>query len=497
MTATIPKTCRAALACLIVAMAQSTPVRSATLETAPPAAEQSYRIQLCVGFGDEPAFTSEFRSSLLRQVEESVERVYCRMWELSTEESNWLHPASRASLDRLNAEDMLSRFKDANLDKVFVLAIDDRGGTFTIAAREWDVTSRRLGPTETAECAAREYVADASFGLVQRVFRPLLTVEKAESFSAILSLRAGWKPPADPDAAQVRPGDLLQAFVLYRDRDQKVQQIQFLPWTYLIVDSVDRELVHCTVLSGLQSPLGGNRGRRVEAYAIKLQPRAEATRLQFINKNEAKLPLAGYRVEVAKKRLPSDEPAEPPTSLFTDRRGMIELSPIPDWPLVWLYVRSGTAFLGRVPFVPGVESEAAVALPDDAVRLAAEGEVELLRGELVDAVASRAQLLAQAKAEANANHWQGVDATLERLKSVPDRGYFRTKISTIRVTATDAAVKQKDKGAQSRIAKLCEEANMLVDRYLSEERLRTTREQIDELRAAAAASAEKLPAEAR
>jgi hypothetical protein len=181
------------------------------------------------------------------------------------------------------------------------------------------------------------------------------------------------------------------------------------------------------------------------------------------------------------------EPAKLPR-LVADRSGVVNLSAkaSPNGEPVWLFVKSGQALLARVPIVPGAQSAEVLELSDDTLRLEIEGSIATLQAELVDAVARRAVLMSQAKAQAKAGQWEAMSEILKQLDDMPKAGVFAININAIRQPALKAARARRDRTTEERIKKLCDEATELVTNYLDEEKLKELKEDLTELRQLAA-----------
>jgi hypothetical protein len=170
--------------------------------------------------------------------------------------------------------------------------------------------------------------------------------------------------------------------------------------------------------------------------------------------------------------------------LVADRNGLVVVSASasPAGQPVWLYVRSGQALLARVPFVPGVQSVETLELPDDTLRLETEGRVALLQAELVDAVARRAVLLAQAKGRAKTQDWDGVNEAFRQIDGMRKAPSFTVDINAIRIPALRIAKARRDRTTAARIEKLCDETLELVNNYLDEEKVKEVRDELAEIR---------------
>jgi hypothetical protein len=223
--------------------------------------------------------------------------------------------------------------------------------------------------------------------------------------------------------------------------------------------------------------------------------RGPETRLTLITRPPARKPLAGVEVEVTGSPTPPEELRDDKEKaaalkdaarlprLVADRNGLVVVnsSVAPAGQPVWLYVRSGQALLARVPFVPGVQSVETLELPDDTLRLETEGRVALLQAELVDAVARRAVLLAQAKGRAKTQDWDGVSEAFRQIDGMRKAPSFTVDINAIRIPALKLAKARRDRTTAARIEKLCEETLELVNNYLDEDKVKEVRDELAEM----------------
>jgi hypothetical protein len=173
-----------------------------------------------------------------------------------------------------------------------------------------------------------------------------------------------------------------------------------------------------------------------------------------------------------------------PNLVVTDRSGSVTFSAVEHPPLLWASVYSGTLRLARVPIIPGSAPVLQLQLPDDAVRLQAEGQLQLLQSELVDVVALRAVTVAAARAAAKRSDWQTVDEKLAEARKVSAPQPFVDRVAAVRLTALTASRQKVDRTTEQRVIQMCDETLELVRRYLDEDRLRLVQEELDELRAA-------------
>jgi hypothetical protein len=322
-----------------------------------------------------------------------------------------------------------------------------------------------------------------------------LTINEVDlpNHAVSLRLRAGGYVPVevadDPQAetlrTQIRQGSILTAFFRYHNTDGSVREVQFLPWTYLVVDSVVRGRVQATLVTGIRPPLGARTSKRVQSLAVARKVRFSSTTLQIELRNNPRKKLAGHYISATAEKYPAEENKTPELfKLTTNRLGQLDIPALSEHEIVWLRIHSGDALLALVPFAPGFASKTVLDLPDDSIRLAVEGDLTQIRARLVDTVARRASLMIRARKAAGEKNWKKVDEEMAKLDALPSLGEFRQQISDIRVKASNDARAQNSRLTERKVREQCDAAANLVEKYLSEERMNLLKEEIQESRRA-------------
>ena len=443
---------------------------------------QPYRVLVSVAFDNDAGLSRDFRRTTLQSLADVIDRSYGSMWQTEIVENIWLFPTSDVGLQRVTLNHFKSRVETARFDNAFLVTIDMTGSRWNVSGRQWGAATRTIGPTVSAATFDRRDVAATAADVIDRMFQPVLTVERVEGNKVTLRMQAGRHSPADPKAAQIRPGDVIQPFFRYLDDKLAVRRIQTLPWTYLIADSVDGGRVKCSLVSGLRSPLGSSRRRSVDVIALRVRPHFDSTRLKLVPQGIPSKPLIGYSVSAVAKRNANDKPKGEPLKQVTNRRGAVDIPTVNDGPLVWLYIRSGESLLSRVPFVPGIVQTETIQLPDDSIRLSVEGATDLLMIRLVDTVARRAVLIARARILAREGDWKHVDPQVVKIDKLPVIKDFESELTLIRVPALEAAVRDKNRFAEANVNRICTRVSGLIKRYLDQAPVRTLKTDIAELR---------------
>lgn len=467
-----------------------------------PVESRSYRVRIQIGFGSSPQFDDSFRQRVLEQVSQGIERYAGEFWQCEVAQEQGQVFSGLAALERLAGGTVLHEAFPAELHKVYLLHVDASGAGFLSAGREWDAQVRQLGPLAARTVNERLEVSESLLALVNELFRPVGEIERARSGTTILHVRGGRFHPPDPAWQPLPPEKLFEVFYCFLDKDQTIERVQQVPWTYVAAGQlVEEGRSDCTVTSGLRAPLGSRR-HRIQTLALGINGRSAGTKLTLVTRAPAKRLLAGVEVELSPVPNPPQETARPlqsppeqeqpdqePTAarnprLVTDRNGIVFISTtaVPDGRPVWLLVHSGPVLLARVPFIPGLHHAETLELPDDTLRLEVEGDIALVQAKLVDTVARRAVLMALAKNRAKAGEWEAMDSALKELREMRQAASFISEVGVIRIRAVKAARARRDQSTEQRVLKLCSETLELVTNYLDEEKLTDLRSDLNEMK---------------
>jgi len=462
-----------------------------TLGSRPAAAEESiplelqpYRVHLLVAQTCDPVRPCE---DLTPALTAQCERTWGGRWQVHVQplaEPRWFDLAGFAEfpLDEVARDEIVDvRYlvwiaRRATGVQVSLRSFEPRWGHRSPVLQEWLLDEREL--------------PDRILQLTRRLFRPVAAWEKRDDQSVWLVVKGGGLAEADPEFALFQTGELLTPWLIARRRDGTLARQQAIPWTYFRVESLEQGRGWATAVSGLKSPLAIKARGRMEYVAVAARPQWSHTRFECRAQAQPPRPMSAHRVELraegqAAATADSTTAAASPEIVITDRSGGLVLSLAERPKLVWLTIYSGTLKLAYVPVAVGHAPVVRIDLPDDSVRLQAEGQLQLLESELVDEVARRSADIAATRAAAKRQDWNAVQFHLDRLRKQATPQSFLERVSAVRVAAVTAAQKNKDRVTEQRVQRLCDETSDLIRRYLADDRLRRLEEEIAELRAAA------------
>lgn len=473
---------------------QAAPAEATPPEIKPPVENpvawelRPYVCRVSVFFGNDAELPAAFRHEVTLELAACADRFLGQLWSAEVREEEWLRPASEIGLNRIDTATLPADLVSSDLDKLFLLTVETRGGGYRLAGREWDSITKRLDAVVARTVVERSELPRELFALLRDLFQPIYQLESKDKQKQTVSvtLRGGHLRPSDPDSFPLRPGQFLQPFYRLLNRDLVPDRLQFVPWTLIYIEQVDLAHGSGKIVSGLRTPLAAKRKRRVEPLAIALRLQGDSTEVTLLSRPPDSRPLVGLEVDVLPAEEPKvaegEAPSPPLQKMYSNRRGAFSLLKRPDNPYVWLRVRSGQHILARLPFVPGLTPTLSAELPDDSVRLSVEGSVSLMQADLVDLVARRALLMAAARKYSKDRKWDNAKAALTQLAQLPSLDSFTRELLAVRQTSLESARKQKDGATELRIKKLCDETADLIKHYLDNEKVKTLSEEVDELK---------------
>lgn len=389
------------------------------------------------------------------------------------------------------------------IDKMYPVSVERRGSEYTVSAREWDRESEFISPVQSRTTIDRRAVANEIFRTIRPLFRPVMQIESADQATKTARLRykAGEFPPGDPGFRQIEQGSMFVPFFRYLDRKKVVQRIQTLPWTYITAEKLERIRADCIVATGVGTPLGAFRARRMELRAIELRPNLPATTLTVAPKRTGtRKPLVGYLVAIYDEPPPpppkpgtepkkkdeddtSPKPEPPKPDIYrSDRNGQVTVPVDPNKALQWVLIRSGGSLLTKFPFVAGAEASMLAECPDDTIRLNVEGQISLLTGRLIDTIAKRHMVMAMVKNRAKKGDWKKVDESLKELTDMESYEQFKDRVGVIQFAAIERAEARKDRRAVGRIKKLGSSVLAVAKIHLDKQKVDDFRDQIEEVK---------------
>lgn len=353
-------------------------------------------------------------------------------------------------------------------DKGWFLRVEaaPSGGGFSLTGREYDATTRQLGPLYRQSAPYPSDAPRSLFELTLRVFSPIAEIERSDP-GAELRVQGAALPSPDRIGNVVQTGLVFRPYYIFLGPNDSIREIRSIPFTYLHVDEIEGSIAKCEVVSGLRQPLPRQVAGQYRLVALGLKPADVPSRFRFLaGDDERQIPVAGYVLTA--RGLRDRITTEVGT---TDREGRITLPPKFSNSLVMLrLLAAGVEPLREFPVLPGETTDERVIPVEprpDAVTL--EFRLKALQDELVDLIAHRGILEARLDARATGQAWDEVKKLLDEYEQLTPRRDFEERLARL---TEDAQLTQAERGvpiltrtAQAELA----ETRALIERYLDDE----------------------------
>jgi len=417
-----------------------------------------YRVEIYLAVEDCPGLSAGDAVRMAADLQSQLEYRLGASWEprvstISDEASRLLLP----DLPALPPDDLPAEWRRLKTaDKIVVVSLGTAEDGLCVSARQWDVRAERWGPLARTTAPHESAVPQAILGAIFESHVPLASIQVLEDGGVRLH-RRGVALAAEQgreEAEERTP--VYHVLARYEDRDGNARAVLTLPWTILLPQERDDGVgLPCEVISGVRNPLTARRRGRVELLAWGRRPPGGSTVLQLLSRDERKKPLADYDVF-------AQTPAEETFRWVgrTDWNGRVSITDGEGTPLV-LAIKHGSRLLAKLPLVPGIVSETAVALPDDDPRLEAEAALRGIQDELVDLVIQRTVLLAKARARVAEEKWEEASDLLDQVRRLKSREVFSSEIMQLqqRIDCPEPTGRQQ-------VDKMFNEVRRLVNQYL-------------------------------
>jgi hypothetical protein len=173
-------------------------------------------------------------------------------------------------------------------------------------------------------------------------------------------------------------------------------------------------------------------------------------------------PLAPEEIDLIRRWIDGRalQESEPQLVALSDFDGAVDVPPAGE-PIRTLYIKHGVQRLARLPVMPGVEAELTAVLPEDDVRLEAEGAVVSLQRSYLDAVTRREVLAVKIRKQIKDREFTQAEESIRQLRSFATRGDFTNRLDLRRRDFLTS-----DSRTQSRIDLMFADAREMMNQHL-------------------------------
>jgi hypothetical protein len=419
-----------------------------------------YQVRVVLAVAHDAPLTPRLEASLSAALTARIEAVIGPPWDLTV-------AAPPAALRRDMLHDLATMdekripIPSPEPDKIMLVAVTAVPGGLKVTARDFDVHARALGYPVTRQVWQIGSLCDASLDALLTAFAPLARIDRIEKEGkdgiAVLRVKAAALPLRDPHLTFVRLGDVYRPMVRYSNRDNKFIKSTQAQWSLCVVEKIAPEEVRSRVYTGMRSEIPTRGKGRAESLAIRVQSPGGATQLVLQSRVEPKKPLAGCDVYAYP---PANKEAVALVGK-TDRQGHLLVPALPGTVMRVLLIKDGSALLGKLPIVPGLEHQLLAPVPNDDQRLAAEGFISGLQEELLDLVAREKILGVMVQTNIEKKRFDEATGLIDELRRLPTAQQFH-----MRLAAEQERLATNDVSMQKKIDQLMGDTKQLVDKWL-------------------------------
>ncbi|HMO14257.1 MAG TPA: hypothetical protein PKD64_01450 [Pirellulaceae bacterium] len=411
-----------------------------------------YQIKVWI-CSDQSSFLNAQARRLCDQVREELESMDPSGWRISVETAphpwNWrlllshdleAHTRTLVELPEIYA-----------FDKFICVRVRHEFGRFSIQTQELDFRTQQWGAKDIRTVSNREVLAHSLSDSVAKAFMPLARIDKVwdkvisetKRIPNVVKLRAraaGLNQVLQQDESgnwvivtnrftpvAVRDEDVFMPVIRRLDRDNRLEAINRIHWTFLHITDISGTSIECNTLATGRAPLSGREGRRTQRFALVIRAPQRPTYLKLTSRDrDNPRPIPDLEIY---SRPPNADTEEASEFLgTTDWRGIIKIPPNQD-PMRVLYVKSGARPLARLPIIPGLYETISSPLPDDQLRLYAEGITQGLGFDLIDIAIQRKVLGFEIERSLRAGNFEAAQAAISELRSLPNSMLFNNRLN--------------------------------------------------------------------
>ena len=274
----------------------------------------------------------------------------------------------------------------------------------------------------------------------------------------MLRVKAAGLPIRDPNLKLLRPGDVFRPLVRYNNRDNKFIKATQAQWSLCVVEKIAPEEVRCRVYTGharrkcRRKAKGGPSRSRCACNLPAAPPRSCCNRE---SNRRNRWPAATCMLIRPTRKTPWRWSAKPTARAACSSRRFRARS------MRVLLIKDGTALLGKLPIVPGLERQIIAPIPNDDQRLGAEGFITGLQEELFDLVAREKILAAMAHIRIESKQFDKAAELIDELRRLPTAQQF-----DMRLVAEQERLATNDASMQKKIDMLMGDTRQLIDKWL-------------------------------
>ena len=432
-----------------------------------------YQVQVWICSNNTPQIAAVL-PNITTQVMRRAEIADPSAWNVvvSTAPDNWRVRLMESIALPAPSNELATSDETKNLDKVIAVCLIETNGAIRYQVRELDIQTGQWGALFERICPQGRDLAYDLYAAIERVFMPLTRIDRvndqgevfvrARAINACLQsdVHDGTIEAIENSPVWVKPEDRFLPIIRRVDKNGDLAELNPIPFTYLTVDSQEGSRLVCQIHSRQRLALGGRSSKRAQKLALVIRPPESSTDLKLVSRSDDAHPLSGYEIYSRRPGATKDEDSE--FLGLTDWRGIIEVPPF-DEGLRLIYVKRGSRPLIKLPIIPGLYHEVVTPVPDDEARLNAEGIMQGFQIEILNLVAQRELLQAQAKSAIEKDDVTGASEFLSQFQKLESPQSLKTRLADEETRLKNSTLNKRE---LQRIAGMFQRLSGLVNKNL-------------------------------
>jgi hypothetical protein len=404
----------------------------------------SYNVSVLVAVAPQAPLTPRLEAALLADLAARIDAVVGTPWNVTVSAPPpALRRAMLYDMRALQAKEI--PFGSPEPDKILLLTVTVVPGGLAVTARDFDVRTRTLNTPVTRPCWQTGSLCDVALDTILTAFSPIARIDRIDIEGkdgiAVLRVKAAGLPTRDPNLRLIRAGDVFRPVVRQNNRDSSFKQAVHARWSLCVVEKLAPEEVRSRIYTGMKGEIPTKGRGRAESLALRVISPGGSTAVTLQTRVEPKKPMAGCDVYA----YPPGKKDAVALIGQTDRQGRLSVSSTKDSLMRVLLVKNGIALLAKLPIVPGLEPRLSADLPNDDLRLQAEGFITGLQEELFDLIARQKILSARVRALIESKDYDKAAELIDQLRRLPTAQQFvlRLDAEKERLATTDTSLQKK------------------------------------------------------
>ena len=364
-----------------------------------------YRVAvwLCLdGSPELSAISEQFKLDLLAQAELTDPSGWNLAIDAAPRQYRWTlldqieHPES---IGGLQTEPLLQDY-----DKLMVSTLSCPDGITRVHVREYDMLTGQWGALISRKLAQRDRLAASVMEMFRSAFMPLARIDRVTEKAGARLLPRALKACVRTERTVVDSVETFEAvehtgspvFVRKEDRllpvirknDRKGNLLSLTPieFTFLTVREASTTQIMCDIESSQRGPLAQRKSKRAQKLALVIRAPDNPTKLTLISREKDADPIPGIEIWSRRVGMTKDDASDYIGK--TDWEGSIMIPPDENR-LRLIYVKRGTRALKKLPIIPGLYSAVTSSVPNDTVRLFAQGVITGFQNDITALVIQR------------------------------------------------------------------------------------------------------------